>query len=302
MKAIVTGASGFVGKAVCDELTESGYEVTAIVRDENLEKSRNINAANIVSCQMSEYRRLSEVIEERRFDVLYHFAWSGTSGSERGNYDIQLRNIRASCELAEQCAVLKCKRFVYAASIMECEIAALMESDKNLAISSVYSTAKLAADNMVRAVTAANNIEYIRAVISNIYGAGESSPRLINTSIRKLLKGEHCSFSAGEQMYDFIYITDAAKIFVELGKKGKPNKTYYIGSRSPQPLKYFFSEMRDVVAPDAEIGLGDIPFDGISLDYSKFDTDAVYNDTGLEANVTFAEGIKLTADWIKVGN
>ncbi len=302
MRAIVTGASGFVGKAVCDELTKSGYEVTAIVRDENSEKSRNINAAYIVSCQMSEYRKLSEVITERGFDVLYHFAWSGTSGPERGNYDIQLRNVRASCELAEQCAALKCKRFVYAASIMEYETAALMESDKTPAISSVYSTAKLAADNMVRAVTAANNVEYIRAVISNIYGAGESSPRLINTSIRKLLKGEHCSFSAGEQMYDFIYITDAAKIFVELGKKGKQNKTYYIGSRSPQPLKYFLNEMQDAVAPDAKIGLGEIPFDGISLDYSKFDTNSVYNDTGFEAEITFSEGVKLTSDWIKEGN
>ena len=48
-------------------------------------------------------------------------------------------------------------------------------------------------------------------MISNIYGPGELSPRLVNTSIRKMLKGEHCAFSAGEQIYDFIYITDAAK-------------------------------------------------------------------------------------------
>ncbi|MDE5873831.1 MAG: NAD-dependent epimerase/dehydratase family protein [Lachnospiraceae bacterium] len=55
------------------------------------------------------------------------------------------------------------------------------------------------------------------AVISDIYGEGESSPRLINSSIRKLLNNEETSFSTGEQMYDFVYIEDAARMFVGLG-------------------------------------------------------------------------------------
>lgn len=82
---------------------------------------------------------------------------------------------------------------------------------------------------MARAIAGSLGIDYIRAVISNIYGAGEKSPRLINTTIRKLLNGEHCAFSAGEQLYDFIYVTDAAKMFAALGDSGKSNKTYYIG-------------------------------------------------------------------------
>lgn len=31
-KAIVTGATGFIGKALCEELLNCDYEVTAIVR------------------------------------------------------------------------------------------------------------------------------------------------------------------------------------------------------------------------------------------------------------------------------
>ena len=302
MKVIVTGASGFVGKAVCDELSRSGHEVTALVRVAGAEKCRDINAAHKVTCPMSDYGQLGEIIEERGFDALYHFAWEGTSGDARSNYEVQTGNIAASCRLAEQCGKLGCKRFIYAGSVMEYEAAALMETEKTPPPSMLYSSAKLAADYMTRSVAAANNVEYIRAVISNIYGVGEKSPRLINTSIRKLLNGEHCSFTSGEQMYDFIYITDAAKMFAALAGKGKPSKTYYIGSREPRKLKDFLVEMRDAAAPGADIGLGEIPSGGISLDYGIFDTDSVYDDTGIGQEVSFREGIIRTAEWIKEGN
>ena len=37
MKIAVTGATGFLGKALCQELTENGHELTAIVRPESIE-------------------------------------------------------------------------------------------------------------------------------------------------------------------------------------------------------------------------------------------------------------------------
>ena len=100
-------------------------------------------------------------------------------------------------------------------------------------------------------------------------------------------------------IYDFIYIDDAAKTFVEIAKKGKTNRTYYIGSQNPRPLKEFLCEMRDVVDPSIKIGLGEILFNGVSLTYKEFDVNAVRNDTGFVPNVSFKEGIKNTIEWIK---
>ena len=137
------------------------------------------------------------------------------------------------------------------------------------------------------------------AVISNIYGPGEVSARLINTSIRKLLKNEHCAFSPGEQLYDFIYITDAAKTFLSIGEKGISNRTYYVGSLQPKPLKEFLVAMKNQINPKTEIGLGEIPFGGVSLSYQEFDIQAVQKDTGFVPEVSFEEGIGLTAEWIK---
>ncbi len=194
---------------------------------------------------------------------------------------------------------MNCRRFVFASSIMEYEISSLMSTDATPGINTLYSSAKVAADYMARTRAGTLEVDFIRAVISNIYGPGEVSPRLVNISIRKLLNGEHCAFSAGEQMYDFIYIDDAAKTFVAIGERGKANKTYYIGSKELKPLKCFLCELRDQVDPSIEIGLGELPFDGVSLSYNEFDINAVENDTGFSPTVSFSEGIKRTIEWIK---
>lgn len=300
-KAIVTGANGFVGTAVCKELSEQGVEVIAVVRhpDEAISGIEKNNGIRIVYADLSNFRNLAEMIPDRDVDVLYHFAWVGSAGPLRGDSDVQMKNIQYTCDTVKACADIECKRFVFASSIMEYEIAATMATDATPGINTLYCSAKVAADYMARTIAGSLDVDYIRAVISNIYGPGELSPRLVNTSIRKMLKGEHCAFSAGEQLYDFIYVTDAAKTFVAIGEKGIANRTYYIGSKEPKPLKEFLNELRDCVDPKIEIGLGEIPFNGVSLTYKEFDINAVKHDTGFVPKVSFTEGIKNTVAWIK---
>lgn len=300
-KAIVTGANGFVGTALCNELSSQGIKVIAVVRneEENIEGIKNIQGISIVYCDLSDFKNLAKIINDRDVDVFYHLAWVGTAGPLRADSDVQLNNVRYACDTVKACADIGCKRFVFASSIMEYEVSAVMNKDDAPNINTLYCSAKVAANYMARTIAGSIGVDYIRAVISNIYGPGETSPRLINTSIRKLLNGEHCAFSAGEQLYDFIYIDDAIKEFVAIGEKGKANKTYYIGSQNPRPLKEFLCELRDVVVPGTEIGLGELPFNGVSLSYKEFDIYSVENDTGFIPEVSFAEGIRKTMEWIK---
>ena len=88
-------------------------------------------------------------------------------------------------------------------------------------------------------------------------------------------------------------------MFIEIGKKGISNKTYYIGSLQPRPLKDFLLDMKDEVNPMIEIGLGEIPFEGVSLSYKEFDVKSVENDTGYYPVVSFREGIHKTIEWLK---
>ena len=144
-----------------------------------------------------------------------------------------------------------------------------------------------------------NGIEFIPVIITNIYGVGEKSARMIYTAISKLIHKEHCSFTAGYQTYDFIYITDAINSIIAVAERGKAFNRYYIGSGEPKPLREFLLELRDIVDPDAEIGLGDIPFQGVDISYDQFDLKKVERDTGYKNKITFTEGIRMTADYIR---
>lgn len=299
-KAIITGANGFLGSSVAKVLAESGCRVYAVIREDKEEFNELLHDERItvVRCNMDHYRTLPEKIRDQA-DVFFHFAWEGSAGPKRGDRACQIHNLTWSCDAVEAAAHMKCSRFVFAGSIMEYEIETMMRTEQEPAPSMLYCAAKKSADYMCRTVANTLGLTYVCGLISNVYGPGERSPRLINTSIRKLLHGEHTAFSAGEQTYDFIYITDAARAFAAIGKRGRANKTYYIGSRSPRPLKEFLLELGEIAAPGVKLGLGELPFNGVSLTYREFDVDAVLSDCGVEPEVSFREGITRTVEWIK---
>ena len=82
-------------------------------------------------------------------------------------------NVRYACDAVKACASLGCKRFIFASSIMEYEILAVMEKEITPGLNTLYSSAKLAADLMARAVAGNLGVGYISAVISNIFGPAD---------------------------------------------------------------------------------------------------------------------------------
>lgn len=298
-KAIVTGANGFIGKTLVKVLLERNYEIVALdIRfDDVLLNNNLVTCVNVLNKAVAE---LKDEIPKNEYDCFFHLAWAGTSGPARADYEMQLNNVKIACDYIKLCKVVGCKRVVYASSINEMETYEYLQSD-NIEPSGgyIYGTGKLAAHLMGETVAKMNDVEFIPVIITNIYGIGEKSARMVYTSINKLIHKEHCSFTAGYQTYDFIFITDAINSIIEVSEKGKAFNRYYIGSGEPKPLREFLIEMKNIVDPEAEIGLGDMPFKGIDISYSQFDLKKVEKDTGYRNKVSFAEGIKMTADYIR---
>ena len=301
MKAIITGASGFIGKQLINSLIDKNYKIIAldIKFDDVLLNNPKVKCINVLNVNVED---LVSIIPLNKYDCFFHLAWAGTSGPNRADYIMQLNNVKLACQYIELCKKIDCKRFLYASSINEMETYEYLQSDNvEPGGGYIYGTGKLAAHLMGETVAKMNGIDFIPVIITNIYGVGEKSARMIYTSLVKLLHGEHCSFTEGHQMYDFIYISDAINSIVEISEKGKPYNRYYIGSGEPKPLREFLLKMRDIVSPGTELGLGDIPFNGIDISYQQFDLKKVERDTGYINMVSFETGIKITYDWIKEG-
>ena len=299
MKAVITGATGFVGDWLVKELLKQNDEVTVIVRDKKRLKTEWNTSVKVVEASLDQIATLDiSDFKNEKVDIFFHFAWAGTSGNERGDVKLQLKNVEATCNAVELATRLGCKRFVNAGSIMEYEAMQNISLDgAKPGMGNIYSIAKMTADFMAKAVATKEEIEFINVIISNIYGAGERSARFLNTTLRKMLKGESIAMTHGNQPYDFIYVTDAVKAIVLSAKKGEANSTYYIGNTKQQPLRKYILQMKAVLESESEILFGKVPLTGIMLTYKEFDTKKLER-MGFIPEVSFEEGIIRTRDWI----
>ncbi len=300
--AVVTGAGGFIGSALVQVLLEKGVEVYAVIRRNSSGKHSfpHHPSLHIIACNMDEYASLPGLIQEDSIDVFYHLAWEGSAGPLRADTGIQLDNVTYTVEAVKAAHSMRCTRFCGAGSIMEKEADLFIpQPGVQPGKAYIYSTAKLTAHYMAKITAAALGIPFVWGIISNAFGAGEISPRFVNSTIRKFLHEDAADFTEGRQFYDFVYVTDMARAFYHLGEAGRAFTGYYIGSGHPRPLREYIEIMRDCIAPQAKLRFGAVPFNGICMPRENFDASALMADTGFLPQVSFEEGIRLTAEWLR---
>ena len=298
-RVIVTGANGFVGSAVIRELIKNDVEVLALCH-KIPEKKIISDLITYKEFELSKIEELKDIVINDYYDTFYHFAWAGSAGSDRSNTKLQLQNVQWTIDALNFAKSIGCKRFVCAGSIIEYETMRACYTDGNKpGLGYIYGSAKMAAHTMAMSIASNIGIDLIWAEITNAYGAGEISSRLINTTIKKIINKESPQFTSGTQNYDFVYIDDVARAFYLIGKNGKPFHSYLIGSGNAKPLKEFLLEMKESIAKDVDFIFGDVPFTGVNLDLSVFDTKKTELDTGFKAEISFAEGVKRTYEWLK---
>lgn len=297
-KVIVTGANGFVGGALVKELVNNGIEVIALDLEGHNNNLPDSDLVKFYPFDLTNAFELKDRMKETGVDTFYHFAWAGSAGAARADAVLQLNNAKWTIDCLRLAKELGCERFVNAGSIMELEtIAAAFKAENKPGLGYIYGSGKLVAHTMCKSVAVDIGIDLVWAMITNAYGVGERSPRMVNTTIQKCIRGEAPQFTAGTQNYDFVYIDDVARAFRLIGQNGKPFCEYLIGSSNAKPLKEFLLEMKEAIAPDLDFVFGDIPFTGVNQPLEEFDCSKTEADTGFKAEISFGEGCRRTRDW-----
>lgn len=288
--AVVTGACGFLGLALVRLLLERGQTVWAVDRKRNAAKLPKRENLYFVETPLTARSDFCDFY----CDTWYHLGWSGSRGNGRTDAALQAENICQTLQAVETAAAIGCKKFVFAGSIMEAEV--LQAQTQGIQTKNAYGWAKHCAAHLGQIAAQQKNMCFVTARITNVYGAGENSERLISSSLRRIQAGERLCLSAGKQNYDFLYVTDAARALAAVGKNGKDGMCYVLGSGAAKPLRLWMEELLTVCKGSADFGQC-VP-ESLCLPMAAYDTTAFYQDTGFVPQVSFAEGLRRTMEWM----
>ncbi len=299
--AVVTGPTGGLGHALCAKLLSEGIKVYAVVHPGSKRVDTLPDGIQRTDCDLSEMKTLPDRISSA--DAMFHLAWSNTVGAGRNDMYAQVENIQYTLDTCHAAAELGCKVFVGAGSQAEYgRTNAALTPDTPCFPETGYGMAKLCAGQMSRFECAKLGVDHVWSRILSAYGPFSEEKSMLLTTARTLLAGEKPSLTAGEQLWDYLYVDDAAEALFRLALYGYSGRIYPVGSGSIRPLREYVGILRDAVDPSLCVGFGEVPYGEKQLMHLEADISELKEDTGFKVKIDFAEGSRRLIEWLRGNN
>lgn len=310
-KAIVTGATGFIGSALVRKLLSMNIEVLALGRkswdDVDPNRLSESKGFTYIQIDMSEIEKLPQRAKEKGWEsgdscVFYNFAWGGISGLSDLDIEAQLNNVIWSANSVNAASKLNCKKFVHVGTMEEAFASRYLNLDykKNSQYNRhvIHSIAKMTARNVLKIISQKNKIDLIVATNSHVMGPNDYRDSFLRVTLVKLISGDELVFSSGEQMFDVISVSDCANAYMKIGQFGKPCSEYWIGSGNPRPLKQYVKIMASLYPSGQDLQFGKMPYNDISLKKEDFSTKLLTQDTGFRPKYQYEEIVHEVYSWL----
>lgn len=293
-KVLLTGATGFIGRACLDVLQKAHFEIHALHRHRSL-----IPGNNIIwhSCDILNAKAVSELIAEIQPDYLIHLAWivdHKIFWSSEKNIDY----IFASLHLYKEFSKYGGKKAVFLGTCAEYDRNhRFCDEDKTpLQPDTLYGICKKQTLELLNQLKLSNpnyaDFSWVR--IFNIYGPHEHQDRLIPYVFSSYLRGNAPVLNQPSAVRDYIYVANVAEILVHL-LQCKTVPAMNIGSGLALSLAEISNKIHEQFF--SELTLPEQPIMNSVKEDSLLPSLHYLTKLNIPITTTFKESLELTYHW-----
>lgn len=307
MKALVTGARGFIGSALCRRLTASGVEVHAVSRNPPANPShwwRSLAGDTSLAAQapmvqwwkadLVELEATRSLIRTIRPDTSFHLASLVTGSREletvlpvfKNNFITSLNVLLATAENSAG-------RIVLAGSLEE-------PDDIDSVPCSPYAAAKWSTSSYAGMFHALYQIPVVIAKIFMVYGPGQSDhTKLIPSVITSLLRREAPNLSSGVRLVDWIFVDDVVDGLIGCAQTpGIDGRTVELGSGELHSIRQVVQQLVDLLPCTVYPKFGALP-DRPLEQVKRADIAESCELIGWQPSTSLRVGLTRTVEWYK---
>lgn len=258
MRALVTGATGFLGRSLARRFVADGAEVHAVVRPGS--DVARLPAGVRAHLHDGSTKGMLALASEVRPEIAFHLASLAVSEHTSEQVDELVRaNVLLPAQLLEALAAAGTRWLVNTGSAWQ------HGSGEGYDPICLYAATKQAAEDVIRFYVASAGLSAITLKLFHVYGPGDPRPRLVNQLARAALTGRSLPMTEGEQAVDLVYLDDAVLAFVraaELLREGavRGQAAFAVSSGSTRSVRDVVAAMGRVAGRAVPVRYGVRPY------------------------------------------
>jgi nucleoside-diphosphate-sugar epimerase len=219
---MVTGASGFLGKAVCGELLARGHDVSALVRRPGSEPHGTVPVAG----DLTDAAAITAAVHSVAPHCVVHLA--AEIGTQRDSRKIDEVNVRGTRRLIDACEGAGVRRLVFVSTVVTGDArGALLTEEVALPVQTAYGRSKQEGERILHS----SALEGIVIRPGHIYGPGGWYAEEIVARLRQ--PGRFAVIGDGANMWDVVHVADVANAVVDAVDKAQPGACFHCVDDQP---------------------------------------------------------------------